>query len=132
MPLDGCLLAPGLVNGHQHSHEHFHKGRVENLPLELWMHYVRAPRPVALTPRQIYLRTLIGAVEALRSGATTVADDCNLGGSIDPDAINAIFQAYEDAGIRTLVGFSMMDRPLVDSFPFVDAIFPELCWRKCD
>lgn len=124
VPLDGCLLAPGLVNGHQHSHEHFHKGRVENLPLEIWMHYVRAPRPVALTPRQIYLRTLIGALEALRGGATTVVDDCNLGGWIDPAAVDAIFQAYEDAGIRALVGFSMMDRPLVDSFPFVDSIFP--------
>lgn len=124
VPLDGCLLAPGLVNGHQHSHEHFHKGRVENLPLELWMHYVRAPRPVSLTPRQVYLRTLIGAIEALRSGATTVVDDCNLGGSIDPEAVSAIFQAYEDAGIRAMVGFSMMDRPLVDSFPFVEAIFP--------
>ncbi|MFP5476567.1 MAG: amidohydrolase, partial [Gammaproteobacteria bacterium] len=34
------LLAPGLVNGHQHSHEHFQRGRTENLPLELWMHLV--------------------------------------------------------------------------------------------
>ncbi len=124
IPLDNRLLVPGLVNGHQHSHEHLHKGRVENLPLELWMHYVRAPRAVALTPRQIYLRTMIGAIEALRSGATTVVDDCNLGGSIDPEAVGAIFQAYEDVGIRAMVGFSMMDRPLVDSFPFVEAIFP--------
>lgn len=122
--LDDCLLAPGLVNGHQHSHEHFHKGRLENLPLELWMHYVRAPRPVPLTPRQIYLRTLIGAIEALRSGATTVVDDCNLGGSIDPEAVASIYRAYDDSGVRALVGFSMMDRPLVDSFPFVEAIFP--------
>jgi guanine deaminase len=53
IPLDDCVLVPGLINGHQHSHEHFHKGRLENLPLELWMHYVRAPRPVKLTPRQV-------------------------------------------------------------------------------
>jgi 5-methylthioadenosine/S-adenosylhomocysteine deaminase len=124
VPLDGCLLAPGLINGHQHSHEHFHKGRLENLPLELWMYYVRAPRPVNLSPRQVYLRTLIGALEALRGGATTVVDDCNLGAFVDPDALAAIYQAYEDVGIRAMVGFSMMDRALVDSFPFVDDIFP--------
>jgi 5-methylthioadenosine/S-adenosylhomocysteine deaminase len=122
--LDDCLLVPGLINGHQHSHEHFHKGRIENLPLELWMHYVRTPRPVPLTPRQIYLRTLIGALEALRGGATTVVDDCNLGASIDPEALAAMVQAYEDTGIRAMLGFSMMDRALVDNFPFVDEIFP--------
>ena len=124
VPLHGRLLLPGLVNGHQHSHEHFHKGRLENLPLELWMHYVRAPRPVKLTPRQVYLRTLIGALESLRSGATTLVDDVSLGGAIDPEIAEAIFQAYEDAGIRALVGFSMMDRAIVDNFPDVDAIFP--------
>ncbi|MBC8751998.1 5-methylthioadenosine/S-adenosylhomocysteine deaminase [Paraburkholderia sp. WC7.3g] len=127
VPLDGCLLVPGLVNGHQHSHEHFHKGRLENLPLELWMHYVRAPRPVRLTPRQAYLRTMVGALEALRSGATTLVDDVSLGQSIDPATVEAIFQAYEDAGIRALVGFSMMDRAIVDNFPDVDTIFaPDL------
>jgi 5-methylthioadenosine/S-adenosylhomocysteine deaminase len=118
------VLVPGLVNGHQHSHEHFHKGRLENLPLELWMHYVRAPRPVKLTPRQVYLRTLIGALESLRSGATTLVDDVSLGQAIDPETVEAIFQAYEDAGIRALVGFSMMDRAIVDNFPGVDTIFP--------
>ena len=35
-----------------------------------------------------------------------------------------MFQAYEDAGIRALVGFGMMDRPLVDSLPFVDELVP--------
>ena len=56
--LSGRLLVPGLINGHFHSHEHFQKGRIENLPLELWMHYVRTPIPVILNPRQTYLRTL--------------------------------------------------------------------------
>src|SRR6266571_2675102 len=69
------LLVPGLINGHFHSHEHFQRGRTENLPLELWQHYVRPPVPVFLTPRQIYLRTAIGALESLRTGATCVVDD---------------------------------------------------------
>ena len=73
------LLVPGLVNGHQHSHEHFQRGRTENLPLELWMHLVRTRIPVALTPRQVYLRTMIGAIESLRTGCTTLVDDMALG-----------------------------------------------------
>jgi len=124
MPMEGRLAVPGLVDGHLHSHEHFQKGRFENLPLELWMHYVRTIKPVVLTPRQVYLRTLIGAIETLRTGATTVVDDMSPGAVLDPECVDAVFQAYEDAGVRAVVGFSMMDRPIVDNFPDVDRLFP--------
>jgi guanine deaminase len=117
------LLAPGLINGHFHSHEHFQKGRTENLPLELWTHHVRTLIPVVLNARQTYLRTLIGAIEALHSGTTLVLDDLALGSSINRENLNAVFQAYEDIGIRALVGFAMMNRPIVESFPFVEAAF---------
>lgn len=122
--LDRHLLCPGLINGHQHSHEHFQRGRTENLPLELWMNLVRTRVPVDLTPRQIYLRTMIGAIEAIRSGCTTVVDDLALGSAIVAERLDAVLDAYRDAGLRALVGFSMMDRPVVDSFPFVDESVP--------
>ncbi len=123
LPMSGRLAVPGLVDGHLHSHEHFQKGRFENLPLELWMNYVRTIKPVALTPRQIYLRTLIGAIEALRTGSTTVVDDLSPGATLDPEVIDAVFQAYEDIGLRAVVGFSMMDRAIVDNYVDVDQIF---------
>ena len=122
--LAGKLLAPGLINGHFHSHEHFQRGRIENLPLELWMHYVRTPIPVVLNPRQTYLRTLIGAIESLRTGATTVVDDIALGGAVNRENLEAVYQAYEDAGLRAMVGFAMMDLPIVDNFPFASEEFP--------
>ena len=118
------LLVPGLVNGHQHSHEHFQRGRTENLPLELWMHLVRTRIPVPLTPRQVYLRTLIGAIESLRTGCTTLVDDMALGAAVDPERIDAVLQAYDDIGIRALMGFAMMDKPIVDNFPFVQELVP--------
>ena len=120
------LLVPGFINGHMHSHEHFQRGRTENLPLELWQHYVRPPVPVTLTPRQVYLRTVIGALESLRTGATCLVDDLGVGGRIDRTQIDAVLQAYEDVGVRALVGFAMMDRPLVDTFPFADTLPAEL------
>ncbi len=123
--LPGKLLVPGLINGHQHSHEHFQRGRTENLPLELWMHLVRTRQPIALTPRQVYLRTMIGAIECLRTGCTTVVDDMALGPAIDPARIDAAMQAYEDIGIRALLGFAMMDKPVIDNFPFVLDLVPE-------
>jgi guanine deaminase len=118
------LLVPGLINGHFHSHEHFQRGRTENLPLELWQHYVRTPMPVALTPRQVYLRTLIGAIECVRTGATCMVDDLAVGGAIDRGQIDAVLQAYQDVGVRALVGFSMLDRAMADNFPFAEALIP--------
>ena len=44
--LHGKLLTPGLINGHHHSHEGYYKGRKDNMPLELWMNYVRPLKPI--------------------------------------------------------------------------------------
>ena len=115
----GRLVVPGTINGHQHSHEHFQKGRLENLPLELWTHYLRSPKPVPWTPRQVYLRTLVGAIEALRSGCTTLVDDLALGPALPRDHLAAVHQAYEDVGIRALVGLAMFDKPVDTHFPYV-------------
>ncbi len=122
--MTGKLVVPGLIDGHLHSHEHFQKGRFENLPLELWMNYVRTVKPVVLTARQVYLRTLIGAIESLRTGTTTIVDDMSPGSVLDEEMIDAVFQAYEDIGMRAVVGFSMMDRPIVDNYMDVDQVFP--------
>jgi guanine deaminase len=122
----GRLVVPGTINGHQHSHEHFQKGRLENLPLEVWTHYLRSPRPVPWTPRQVYLRTLVGAIEALHSGCTTIVDDLSLGAHLPREHLDAVFHAYEDIGIRALVGLAMFDKPVDSHFPWVeDACTPD-------
>lgn len=119
------LVAPGLINGHFHSHEHFHKGRFDNLPLELWMHFVRPPVPPApLTPDQVYLRTLIGAIEALRTGTTFVVDDVNQAPGFSMDCIEAVFRAYDDIGLRALVSVSLYDLPFYRAVPFFDEEMP--------
>ena len=109
-------MTAGLVNGHHHSHEGFFKGRDDILPLELWM---RALRPIALSARDVYLRTMIGAIEAVRSGTTTLGDDANVGGIINPEHVEAVFQAYDDIGIRAYVGVTLFDKPFIRAVPFV-------------
>ncbi|MGH7263724.1 MAG: amidohydrolase family protein [Candidatus Rokuibacteriota bacterium] len=118
------LVTAGLINGHLHSHEHFHKGRYDNLPLELWMNYVRPPKPIPFTARQVYLRTMIGAIEALRSGTTTVCDDMNVAPILHRDHVEAAFRAYEDIGVRVYVGITLFDKPFFRGMPFVDEEFP--------
>ena len=71
----GRLVAPGLINTHCHSNENYFKGCFDNLPLELWMLFsyplLATPRQ---TPREIYVRTMLGCIEMLKSGCTTVVD----------------------------------------------------------
>ena len=126
------LCTPGLVNGHTHSHEGFFKGRHENLPLELWMNNVRPNPPIAFTERQVYLRTLIGAIEALRSGTTTIVDDLNVSPTLDPRLVEAAFRAYRDIGIRAYVGITLFDRPFFRGMPLVDELFPPALLAELD
>jgi len=123
------LVCPGFINGHLHSHEHFQRGRTENLPLELWQQFVRTPTPIPVTPAQVYLRTLIGAIECLRTGATCVVDDLRVRDAQSIEYVDAVLRAYEDIGVRAMVGFSMMDRPIVDSFPALGLLPPDLVAR---
>lgn len=124
--LDGTTLfaVPGFINGHHHSHENFQKGRYAGLPLELWMNLVRPLKPIPMTAEQVYLRTLIGAIEALRSGTTTIVDDMNVSPILRPDHVDAAIRAYEDIGIRAHLGITLFDRPFYRGVPFVDDAFP--------
>lgn len=128
----GRLVTAGLINGHHHSHEHFHKGRYDNLPLELWMNYVRPAKPLPLSPRDVYLRTMIGAIEAVRSGTTTLIDDLNVSPVLDVEHVEAAFQAYEDIGLRALIGISLFDRPFFRAVPFVEEEFPTELLARLD
>src|SRR6266404_2547400 len=85
----GRLLTAGLINGHHHSHEGYYKGRKDNMPLELWMNYVRPLKPIELSARDVYLRTMIGAIVAIHSGTTTLADDTNVSPRIVPEHVAA-------------------------------------------
>ncbi|MCW4153665.1 amidohydrolase family protein [Halomonas sp. 18H] len=120
-PVDArhTFAVPGFLNGHHHSHENFHKGRYDRLPLELWMNYVRPAKPLPLTAEDVYLRTLVGASQALLSGTTCIVDDFNASPVLHPEHIEAAMSAYEDIGIRALLGPTLFDVPFHQSVPFI-------------
>lgn len=119
------LVMPGLINCHLHSHEHIHRGRFDNMPMEVWQHFVRPPGGFALGAEGVYLRTMIGILEMLRTGTTCAVDDVNHFPAYDEAEIEAVFRAYEDSGLRAAVSVSMLDRRLVEGIPYVRETFPE-------
>ena len=68
------LVMPGFVNAHYHSHDVLLKGCFETIPLELWVLSALPPSYPKRSTAEIRARTLLGALECLRSGITTVQD----------------------------------------------------------
>jgi 5-methylthioadenosine/S-adenosylhomocysteine deaminase len=100
-----------MVNAHNHSNENWFRGMWDNLPLEPWMlfSYPALAAP-AQTPDEIYLRTLVGAIEQLKSGATCVVDFLyELDGFTD-ESLDAVARAYRDIGLRALIALGIGDR----------------------
>lgn len=126
------LISPGFIDGHHHSHENFLKGRFEGRPLELVMNFVRPLSPMPVTARQVYVRTLISAIQALKSGATTLVDDMNVSPSLDRSHVEAALQAYQDIGIRALLGITLFDRPFFRAMPFIEEEFPAELLSRLD
>jgi len=104
-------VVPGAVNAHCHSNENWFRGLWDNLPLEPWMLFsypvLSAP---SQSPEEIYVRTLLGGIEMLRSGATCVVDFLyELQGFTD-EGLEAVVRAYRDLGLRALVALAVADR----------------------
>ncbi|OLT48956.1 amidohydrolase [Saccharomonospora sp. CUA-673] len=125
--LDGRdrLVCPGFVNAHTHSWEYLAKGRYDNLPLELWMLYSYPILGAApLPPDLVRLRSSLFAVESLRSGTTTLVDDVLETPGQDFDQLDAVFDAYDEVGIRANISGHIINRPFVDTLPYVSSWLP--------
>jgi cytosine/adenosine deaminase-related metal-dependent hydrolase len=120
----GKLLIPGLINAHYHSADTLAKGRFDNLSFDLWMLHAN---PFALGNRsraEIRVRTLLGALENIRSGVTTIQDMNNLVPQ-DEETLDCVLDAYRESGIRTVFSISVRDLPALDIEPFIPRPLPE-------
>jgi 5-methylthioadenosine/S-adenosylhomocysteine deaminase len=119
------LLVPGLINAHFHSPANHLKGSVRSLPLELFMLFESPSDPaLAPTPREAYLRTMLGAIEMLQRGITCVQDDAFLMPFPDPEIIDAVASAYRDSGIRAFLALDQPELTEAEKLPFLDELDP--------
>ena len=106
------LLLPGFVNGHTHSVEHWARGLIKPLPLELWVQQLMrheprgeagwdGPASYETTPAaMVGLSALHCGVEALLSGCTAIMDHLYIR---DLDDLAAAVAAYRALGIRAFI-----------------------------
>lgn len=118
------LVIPGFINAHYHSHDTLGKGVMEETPLETWRLLALPPAYPKRSREEIKARTLLGALECLRSGMTCVQDMVTLY-PFDPEHLEAVIEAYEEIGIRAVVGLQYGDIKGIDTIPFWREVFPE-------
>ncbi len=120
----GHLVMPGLINAHYHSHDTLCRGLFEELPLEMWLLYT-LPMGGHRSKEEVRLRTLVGALESLRSGITTVQDMLGLI-PLDPDLADVVLAAYEEIGERVVFSPMVFDIPAVAMLRHSDHLPPEI------
>ncbi|NMC80934.1 MAG: amidohydrolase family protein, partial [Chloroflexi bacterium] len=105
------IVMPGLVNAHSHSQSAFTKlagtGDRTNVITALWYGYAHG---LNRTPRDIYVGTLLHAIQLLKTGCTCVIDQFRFQGLPEIDEIEQTVNAYQQAGMRARVAFDMHDR----------------------
>lgn len=117
----GKLIIPGLINCHSHSYGNLVRGLAANLPLELFALQTNV-LTVDRTPREQYVSALLGAIEMLKHGVTTVLDQPGQ----SPYGAGHAAQAYVDTGMRAIVAPILWDRPFHEWLPWDFASLPSI------
>ena len=101
---DGCVVMPGLVNGHTHSPMTCFRGMADDLHLEDWLNNYIFPAEAKNVNRELaFWGTMLACAEMIRSGTTTFCDMY-----IFEDEVA---RAARAAGMRCLIGEVLFDFP---------------------
>jgi 5-methylthioadenosine/S-adenosylhomocysteine deaminase len=103
LDVEGCVVMPGLVNGHTHAAMTLFRGLADDLPLMDWLHQHIFPAEQKLCEDWVYWGTLLACAEMILSGTTTFCDMYLFE--------HQVARAAKDAGMRALVGEVLYDFP---------------------
>ena len=102
----GCVLMPGLVNAHTHLYQVLLRAVWEDLPLLPWLKRIYGVAQV-LRPEHCYAGTMLGCIEAIQSGVTTLCEHNFL--NPHPECAFETVRAIRDSGLRAMFARTIMD-----------------------
>lgn len=101
------ILFPGLINTHNHLFQNLLKGLGDDKVLSDWFADMTAPSAAHLTPEDVYHSAMLGCVQGIRSGTTTMLD------YMYPHPVanlsDGVIKAFRELKIRGIFGRGMMD-----------------------
>jgi cytosine/adenosine deaminase-related metal-dependent hydrolase len=114
----GMIVMPGLINAHTHSNQSIEKGLCDALPLDAWMVVASyGGAGATLRPKDLYLSTMVGALEMVSTGTTSVLDCPRCDQRWFDEGMDQIMSAYRDVGMRANVAAQYSDLEFFDSLP---------------
>lgn len=102
----GQLLIPGLVNTHTHLFQGLLRGVYEERPLRVYLDYIYRSG-LELSREDALAAALLGGLEAIRAGTTTVTDHHFL--NRIPALAEATVDGMRQAGVRAVLARTVMD-----------------------
>lgn len=96
----GTVVIPGFVDTHRHTWETVARGALPACTLDHYLHRVTGVIGPAFRPEDVHAGNLLGALEALNAGITTLVDwsHCNN----TPEHADAGVAALREAGLRAV------------------------------
>lgn len=102
--MKGRWIIPGLIQGHLHLGQTLFRGLAEERRLLQWLEEVIWPLEARHTEESAYWTAVIGGMEAIRGGTTSILDIGLVHG------MGGIFRAVDELGLRAWLGKLLMDR----------------------
>ncbi|MCK1494300.1 amidohydrolase family protein [Bradyrhizobium sp. 180] len=94
----GRIIIPGLINAHMHTWQTALRGYAANWTLLEYFRRMHAGLATVFRPDDIYIATLVGALNQINCGTTTLVDWCH--NNPTPDHTDAAVSGLIESGIR--------------------------------
>lgn len=94
----GRIVIPGLINAHMHTWQTALRGFSANWTLPEYFRRMHAGLATVFHPEDIYIGTLVGALNQINCGTTTLVDWCH--NNPTPAHSDAAVAALKESGIR--------------------------------
>lgn len=98
----GKIVMPGLVNAHLHTWQTGIRGIAGNWTIARYLELMHAAIAPRYSANDTYLGNLVGALNQIANGATTVFDWCH--NNATPEHTDAAVAGLRESGIRALFG----------------------------
>jgi cytosine/adenosine deaminase-related metal-dependent hydrolase len=94
----GRIVIPGLINAHMHTWQTALRGFAADWTLLEYFRRMHAGLATVFRPEDIYIATLVGALNQINCGTTTLVDWCH--NNPTPDHTDAALRGLIESGIR--------------------------------
>ncbi len=113
LDVGGRIVMPGLINAHTHLGRTLTRGmpiKGETPRTFQEMQEALCWKPDrALSEEDVYLGTLIGLLDSVRAGVTTVIDH-HSSPAVVPGCLDSVWKAFSEVGVRGALSYAVSDR----------------------